>query len=83
MEGTGIFVSLQHITNPLTNKTMKKYYSPKIQTGKVAIYSLSVALESWIKFIRPQDVTEDKPQMLEAAKIIHQYLFLDWCKAWE
>lgn len=52
---------------------MKKYSKPTIWTGISAVYFLSINLETWCEFLIPATINEDKPQIVFAAKIIHNF----------
>lgn len=61
---------------------MKKYHSPKIYSGIDAVYSLSIALETWTKYLTPLTCNEDKSQLFLAAKLMHQFCFQERFKGW-
>lgn len=61
---------------------MKKYFKPTIHTGIDAIYSLSIGLETWTQYLNPVTIPEDKPQMVLAAKILHEYCYQQKFKGW-
>ncbi len=52
---------------------MKKYSKPNIYRGANVVYYLSIGLETWCQYAHPLTITEDKPQMFFAAKIIHEF----------
>ena len=61
---------------------MKKYRKPRITNGASAVYSLSVGLEVWTKYLTKTTMGEDLPQIQLAARLIHSYcldnLFTGW-----
>lgn len=75
-------LSLPVKSNPLTTAIMKKYHKPQIEKGIAVIYSLSIGLEVWIENITSRTADEDRPQMLEAAKILHGYCLNNLFKGW-
>lgn len=52
---------------------MKMYIAPRIERGEEVIYSLSIAVEVWVKYLIPSILEEDKARIFEGAKVIHEY----------
>lgn len=61
---------------------MKKYRKPTIVTGIDAVYFLSIGLETWCEYFKPVTIAVDKPQMVLAAKILHEYCYQQKFKGW-